>query len=343
MLTMVNQTLALKVNLGIGKYSSSDHYAVLGLPVYADASQIRPRYLSIAKTLHPDVYGKSPQESDRACLYLSKLVSPAYNALMNEKERVEYQSLLKLIVKRLMKRREGLEPQSEIARRLAAAPSEISYEKAVRSLAELQYQILDQSLEYTGQLSELNLIYVLSQSGYLPHATPIIGVGSPTFDSSVKSATAPLSANSTVKSNPPQTSTVSTSTSSRSSSSRMDSTISKSTGNGQGNAYSQVNVRIKLAEQYIEKKQWSFALKELRDTLQLSPNSSKCHALLGLVYVNQNLPSMAKVSFQQALKINPQEPLALQYLKQPTLAHDANVKANKPHKGGFFGWLGGGS
>ena len=343
MLTMVNQSLALKVNLGIGKYSSSDHYAVLGLPVYADASQIRPRYLSIAKTLHPDVYGKSLQESDRACLYLSKLVSPAYNALMNEKERVEYQSLLKLIVKRLMKRSEGLEPQSEVARRLAAAPSKTNYEKAVHSLAEMQYQILDKSLEYTGQLSELNLIYVLAQSGYLPNATPVIAVSSPTFDNSINLATDSLREKSTLKANPPQTSTSQTSTSSSSPISGIDSPINKSTGNGQGNVDSRVNAHINSAEQYIERKQWSFALKELRDTLQLSPNSSKCHALLGWVYVNQNLPSMAKVSFQQALKINPQEPLALQYFQQSKITKESNVKANKPHKGGFFGWLGGGS
>ncbi|MEE3717790.1 DnaJ domain-containing protein [Tumidithrix elongata RA019] len=336
---MVNQSLAFKVNLGIGKYSSGDHYAVLGLPVHAEASQIRKRYFNIAKILHPDVYGKSPQESDRACTYLAKLVSPAYNTLMQERERVEYQALLKLIAKRLMKRGEGLEPQSDVARLLATAPNDLNYEKAVRSLAEMQYQSLDKALDYTGQLSELNLVYVLAQSGYKPFASPIIAVSSPTVGSSIKTSTSSTSDSSVLKTNSFQHSAYKPPTSSY----RSSEPEVKASGNSQSSNSSQAKSQIHLAEQYIEQKQWAFALKELRAVLQLDPSSSKCHALLGLVYVKQNLNSMAKVSFQQALKLNPQEPLALQYLKQLNLAKDADAKAQKPQKGGFFGWLGGGS
>ncbi|CAN1213086.1 hypothetical protein TUMEXPCC7403_22975 [Tumidithrix helvetica PCC 7403] len=341
---MIHQAQAFKVNLGIGKYSLGDHYAVLGLPVHAEASQIRKRYFNIAKILHPDVYGKSPQESDLASLYLARLVSPAYNTLMQERERVEYQALLKLIVKRLMKRGEGLEPQSEVARLLAAAPNDLNYEKAVRSLAEQQYQVLDKALEYTGQLSELNLVYVLAQSGYKPFAPPIIAVSSPTVGSSIEASTSSTSNSSVSQPNSSQHSAYKPSTSSyRSTASEVYAPVNKTTGNSGGSDRNQAKQQIHLAEQYIEQKQWAFALKELRAVLQLEPTSSKCHALLGLVYVKQNLNSMAKVSFQQALKLNPQEPLALQYLKQLNLAKDADAKAKKSEKGGFFGWLGGGS
>jgi hypothetical protein len=70
---------------------------------------------------------------------------------------------------------------------------------------------------------------------------------------------------------------------------------------------------------------------------------------LGFVYLNQKLAGMAKVSFQQALKLNPNESLALQYIDQvsgtmPNIASDKQSKSkdDKSKKGGFFGWLGGG-
>jgi curved DNA-binding protein CbpA len=345
MLAMGNQALALKVNLGIGKYSSGDHYAVLGLPVNAGASQIRKHYLGIAKTLHPDVYGKSPQESDRAVQLFSKLVSPAYNVLMQEQERSEYQALLKLIVKRLMKRGEGLEPQSEVARLLAVTPNAQNYEEAVRSLAEVQYKSLDKSLDYTSQLSELNLVYVLSEFGYKPFISPSVSI-SVTGGHSITGNLSQTSTNSNTSSTTSQTSpnyasSQSSSSYGRAANPEMNSAgyKPKSEGNGQNDAKRHVTV----AEQYIGQKQWQFALKELRTALQLDPTSSRCHALLGVVYINQNLASMAKVSFQQAIKLNPKEPLALEHLAKINAAKDLNSKDKKSQKGGFFGWLGGDS
>jgi len=98
------------------------------------------------------------------------------------------------------------------------------------------------------------------------------------------------------------------------------------------------------AEKYIAKQSWGLALKELRSAIQLDCNSSKCHALLGFVYMHQKLVGMAKVSFQQALKLNPEEPLAIKYINQVG-GVSPNVDPSKPKddkKGGFFGWLGGG-
>ncbi len=87
--------------------------------------------------------------------------------------------------------------------------------------------------------------------------------------------------------------------------------------------------------------------------VQIEPTNSRCHALLGVVYINQKLAGMAKVSFQQALKLNPQEAIALQYLRQIDSAGTQGTtgtsgsSANNPQekkdakKGGFFGWLSG--
>jgi tetratricopeptide (TPR) repeat protein len=120
-----------------------------------------------------------------------------------------------------------------------------------------------------------------------------------------------------------------------------------------------LNQYIRQAENFINQKLWASALKELRSAIQIDCNNSKCHALLGFVYMNQKLSGMAKVSFQQALKLNPDEPIAKQYIDQVsgTNASGTNAggtnaggtnstktdpKAKNDKKGGFFGWLGGG-
>jgi len=107
--------------------------------------------------------------------------------------------------------------------------------------------------------------------------------------------------------------------------------------------------KIKIAEAYVAKKQWMMAIKELREYLQIDNHHSYCHSLLGLAYMNQKLDGMAKVSFQQALQLNPQEPLALANINKvsavipQTKTNSSTKSEQKPaKKGGFFGWLGGG-
>ncbi len=274
-----------KIDRGIGQYNSSDYFAILGLPITADALQIRKRYLSIARNLHPDIHGRTPEEKHKACEYLAKLVSPAYNLLMQGKELEEYSALLKLIAKRLLKRELKIAPKSDIAKNLLASPSEPHYIRAVEAIATHQYDSLDKILEYTAQLSELNLIYILYQEGYHPSLTESMQA------------------------------------------------IAKPSSN-------RVQNHLNLAEEHISKKQWTMALGELRAALPLDQTNSKCHALLGLVYLNQNLGGMAKVSFQQALKLNPKEALALQHITK-CASTTINVEDKKRKGSGFFGWLGG--
>jgi curved DNA-binding protein CbpA len=318
----MNETLrTFKIDRGVGQYNSSDYFAVLGLPVTSDASQIRKRYLCIARNLHPDVSGGSPAERHRACEYLAKLVSPAYNMLMQERERNEYSALLKVIAKRLMKRDLKINPKSEVAKRLLHSPSELHYIESVAEIAKLQYQSLDKVLEYTAQLSELNLIYILYQEGYHPSLL--------------------------------QASQASNNRLSHSTASQTQSLAGQIPKNSQPNGYilerspqpafQPVQNQLLLAEEYISKSQWTMALAELRTALQMDNTNSKCHALLGVVYLNQKLMGMAKVSFQQALKLNPREPLALANISKCVNAtKNNNNKSDKDKKGnGFFGWLGG--
>lgn len=308
----MNETLqTFKIDRGIGQHNSNDYFAVLGLPVTADAFQIRKRYLSIARNLHPDVCGGTPEEKHRACEYLAKLVSPAYNMLMQDRERSEYSALLKAIAKRLMKRDLKMTPKSDIAKRLLYSPSEPHYLESVEEIAKLQYQSLDKVLEYTAQLSELNLIYILYQEGYHPSLLES-AQGSNNGLNHPAAAPVRLPAQNIAK------------------------------GDISERSPQRVQNQLLLAEEYINKSQWTMALAELRTALQMDNANSKCHALLGVVYLNQKLGGMAKVSFQQALKLNPREPLALANIAKCTNAPSNNTNLGKTKKGsGFFGWLGG--
>jgi curved DNA-binding protein CbpA len=300
-----------KIDRGIGQHNSSDYFAILGLPVTANASQIRKRYLSIARNLHPDVYGRAPEEKHKACEYLAKLVSPAYNMLMQDRERVEYSALLKLIAKRLMKRELKMTPKSDIAKNLLSSPSEPHYIRSVEAIARLQYQSLDKILEYTAQLSELNLIYIMYREGYHPS----LDNSAQAIAKSSSSGKSPLHAN-------PQSSP------------------NGQMGDAQNQTPDRVQNYLRHAENYISQKQWTMALGELRAALPLDQTNSKCHALLGLVYLNQNLGGMAKVSFQQALKLNPKDPLALAHIAKCISATE-KAEDKKKKGNGFFGWLGG--
>ena len=154
-----------RIDRGIGQYDFNDYYAVLGLPVTAEASQVRKRYILIAKSLHPDIHGRTSAEKLIATQYLSKLVNPAYNVLSQERERTEYSAILKLLGKRLMKRNQKFTPQSELAQKYLQSRS-IDYEKVIHEIAKAQYQDLDKALEHIGLLSELNLVHILIQEGY---------------------------------------------------------------------------------------------------------------------------------------------------------------------------------
>jgi curved DNA-binding protein CbpA len=313
----MNETLrTFKIDRGIGQYNSSDYFAVLGLPVTADAAQIRKRYLSIARNLHPDVCGGTPEERHRACEYLAKLVSPAYNMLMHDRERHEYSALLKAIAKRLMKRELKMTPKSEIAKRLLHSPSEPHYLESVAAIAKLQYQSLDKVLEYTVQLSELNLIYIMYEEGFHPSLLEANQSGSnnraphPAVSQAQPSARFP--------------------------------DRDRQKGDLSERSPQRVQNQLLLAEEYISKSQWTMALAELRTALQMDNANSKCHALLGVVYLNQNLVGMAKVSFQQALKLNPREPLALTNMaKCANATSNSNIPGKNKKGNGFFGWLGG--
>jgi curved DNA-binding protein CbpA len=294
-----------KIDKGLASFGVSDHYAILGLPLNTDAAHIRKKFLKLAKILHPDVFGRTDEEKDIATKYFSKMVSPAYQVLNSDRDRGEYLATLRIFAQNQKQKGTALTLSSEIAQKLYRLPHEITYTQFVEQVAPKQYETLESILEYTATLSELNLVYLMTQSSL-----------SFTAGSSAASA-APIS-------------------------NQPSQTVAQN-GNAQPTvapkpAQSPALRNLNMAELFIGKKQWTDALKELITAEKLDPNNAKVYALKGLVQMNQNASAIAKASFQKALKLDPKEPTALKYINQVS-ATQAQTPAKAPEKkGGLFGW-----
>ncbi len=282
---------SFRIGKGLGQYTTNDYFAALGVPLTADGTQIRQRYTTLAKMLHPDV---CRQDAERACQYFAKLVSPAYAAIGPAKPRGEYQTLMRLIGKQLLKKNQPIVPTFPTTQRYVAMPTLPNYERMVQSLAESQYTFLDRVMTVCEQLSELNLFYVLFTEGYVPSEPVTPPAPAPTQPiQKVEAETAPSS----------------------------------------------LAAALAQAEGYIQAQEWDKALTLLRQLLPQHSNNSQVHTLLGLVYWNKKVLGMAKVSFQQALKLDGRNEIALKNLEK-LRQEDGKDRKNKK---GFFGWLGGDS
>lgn len=317
--------MSFEINRGLGKFNSAkDYHAVLGLPLGAKPTDIRKRYLRIARSLHPD--SRTNDESQQlASQILSKLVNPAYQLLTQEKQREEYEVILRLLGQQLVTGQIPLNPPNSAVTAVINAPDyEAIYLSSLDELARGQYENLITSIDITSQISELNLAFLWRQHGgatgttLAPPATAPSATPAPMPPTSIPTGPS-MPANS-----PPPVSS------------------SKSTQSGTDQYTEQYYRR---AEEFFRKNSYQQVIKELRDALKLNPNSSRCHALMGQTYLKQGQITMAKVHFNQALKINPQEVQAVTGMETITKAERrAQQKSKqtippKPASGGLFGSL----
>jgi len=157
----------------------------------AESTEIRKKFLKLAKILHPDVFGRTIEEKELATKYFSKMVSPAYQLLNSDRERGEYLATLRIFAKSKKQKEEVPTVISEIAQKLYRLPHEITYKKFVEEVAPKQYQALDSILEYTAALSELNLVYLFTQDS-LSFAS-VVSVASPSISVNAEPNSAPKS------------------------------------------------------------------------------------------------------------------------------------------------------
>ncbi|MGQ9865304.1 MAG: DnaJ domain-containing protein [Pseudanabaenaceae cyanobacterium] len=283
---MVNPRAVFKLQRGLAQHKLEDYYAVLGLPLTAEPQEIRRKFLQLAKLLHPDVFARSPKEKVWAERYFARMVGPAYQKLNNDRERSEYFATLRYFAEDFKQKGNPPNVTSELAQKLLKLPHEITYTEFVQQLAENQYQSLDQVMEYTEQLSELNLVFLYVQKTLVQPARPI---EEPTI----------------VQATPP--------------------------------SESKAACHVAAAEALIAQKKWTEALAELKQAEKQDPKLSTVYALMGVVYSQQKADVMAKSNFQKALRLNPKDPIALQYTNTKSGAAPASKTAPPPKKKGLFG------
>lgn len=271
--------MSFQIEKGLFKTDFTDYHAILGVPVDAEEKEIRKRYQKIAKKLHPDtssgIHGE--EEKELANAWFSKVVNQAKGKLFKEKERAEHAVLLRIKGQQAMQQPGMIEQlQSDLARQLAQASDlDGTYKKAIEQLAEQQYESIARIEDITGEISELNLVYLMRTQSNGATATPTKPAAAPAS----KAPAAKTTKQQPEEKKPPKK--------------------------------SPVEDYYRRAEKLVEKENLPGAILELRDGLKLEPTNSKCHSLLGEIYLQQKQSTMAKVHINKALELNPKDEKAL--------------------------------
>ncbi|MEG4281950.1 tetratricopeptide repeat protein [Microcoleus sp. A006_D1] len=304
--------MSFEMTKGLFKYDFTDQHAILGIPLDSELSDIRKRYMKIARRLHSDTCSFEDQaDKDWANQFLSKVVNPAYNKFSKESDRKEYNLLLGTISKRLVKEQAKMQIESAAAKELATAKDlEEAYKTAVGKLALKQYESVAETQEAIAQISELNMVYLLRKErlgvGVTPPPPPPKKEDPKVVDPKTTKQD-PVTQQPSVK--PP-----------------IDSLADRSCVRAQG---------------FMDSKNYAKATLELKEALKREPKHSKAHALLAMCYFQQSQATMAKLEVQKALASDPEEPTALEVKKKLEQALEKAKKSEK--KPGFFASLFGGT
>ena len=104
---------------------------------------------------------------------------------------------------------------------------------------------------------------------------------------------------------------------------------------------------LRRAEGYVNNKNWVKAVPELREVLNVEPNNVRAHTLFGLVYLNQQQMTMAKLSIDKAIQLAPRDPQAIQAKQEFDRVSNpqrngskGKATTKKPNEGIFGGLFG---
>ena len=264
----------MTITAGLFKLDMTDYHAVLGCSLAADPKEVRKRYLKIARQLHPDSLREaSAEQKQLASELLSKQVNPAYEALGNEKKAAEYHALLKLKQKILVAQPGAIAPQSEAAKLLLTARNyDNAYAEALPKMASAQFDDLTQIESVTGDLSELNAVYLVRQA-------------TATAKTDAKPARATSASAQTANPAP----------AARPKSSSQPEIIER---------------YFSRAEEFESQKDYARAILELREVTAAHPKSAACHGYLSSLYLQSGQATLAKIHAKQALAFDPSNRLA---------------------------------
>ncbi len=297
--------MSFKLDRGLFQFDFTDRHAILGVSVNAEEVDIRERYKTVARLLHPDsAQWKTDEERNFAVRLFSSLVTHAYGALSKSSTREEQSIVLQLLSKRLVEEGSNLAIADPLCQQLyqSGADFEQVYARTLVEMGKRQYLDLHRSIEAIQQISELNMVYLLRKQLQTVRSTPPQAIPSKPA-AKVAETTADLAKPSPIEG------------------------------------------ALRRADEYVSKKNWAKAGLELREATAIEPNSARAHALMGLVYLNQQQITMAKISMKKALQLNPKDPHVLRIKQEfDRVANPSNNQANpkvpakKPSEGifGFF-------
>ncbi|MEO0532929.1 MAG: DnaJ domain-containing protein [Cyanobacteria bacterium P01_A01_bin.123] len=311
----------MKIEQGLFNQDFTDHHAVLGISIDADSKQIRKRYLKIARKLHPDSFASAGEvERKQASDILSKLVNPAYEQLSQDKSASEYSVVLRLKGQQMTEQSGSITWTSKAAKELVGTNNvDQTYRNKLNDLAGQQYDSLDQLPDITGQISELNLAYLIRKGGL---ATPAAAPAPETATSTTEATTSDQSSASTAPTHPRQ------------------------------HRSNIIGSYLNRAKEFEDRKDYTRAILELREALQSHPKSAALHNQLANVYIKSGQPKLAKIHLSKVLDLSAEGgPVAQEAkLKLAALGKSApasnsskrtgDKKAGKS-KGGLFGLFGG--
>ena len=316
----------MNIEQGLFQFDLTDYHAILGVALDADAKTIRKRYLKIARKLHPDsLRDSSDGDRQKANELLSKMVNPAYESLSQEKVMTEHMIVLRLRGQRLS-RDPSVTLQSAAAQAIAQSNNASSaYVNSLKTLAEEQYEAIDQTLDVIGQISELNLAYLMCMSG----------------GSGAKTVTAPA--------NSASNSAAAAGTASAASSTAPRQPAAPPPPSPRQQREAIIESYQRRAASFAAKKDYSRAILEMRDAIKSNPTNGQCHAQLATYYLQTGQAKMAKIHLKRALELDPGNTLAQQLepkLNQGTTdkapRSSGSAKSTPPKsKGGLFGLFGG--
>ena len=249
-------------------------------------------------------------------------MNPAYEALTQEKAMTEHLIVLRLRGERLSQDT-SVQLQSEAARAIAKSNNAISvYANSLKPLVESQYETIDQVVDLIGEISELNLAYLMSTAGSNGGGAAAASASSGRASTTPAPAATPAAARQKTPPPPP------------SPRQQREAIIAS---------------YHKRAAEFAAKKDYSRAILEMRDAVKSHPTNGQCHAQLAAYYLQAGQPKMTKIHLKRALEFDSDNSLAQELdtklnqttAKTPTRTSSSAKSASAKSKGGLFGLFGG--
>jgi curved DNA-binding protein CbpA len=81
-------------------------------------------------------------------------------------------------------------------------------------------------------------------------------------------------------------------------------------------------------QDFLKRKQYREAIQSFKESLRLEPGNANVHTHLGIAFLRQGYPGMAKAEFQKSLTLDPKNEMALKYMRSGAATDPATGKGN---------------